>query len=182
MKTSNLDHMSQGKRKEIAEMYKDQKIPVREILETYKISYKVLYACTEEFGVPYRDEKKRGKRTNIRLNQCPNCHSGISIMEARFCPFCGTSISTEEDLLLDDPFQFFQLFLLILRAHQSFPHQDGVRTDPSEVFHILRIPYAAFRYEQNLLRDLLPESPAVSLIHRKILQIPVIDADEPGSG
>lgn len=102
MKTSKLDHMSQGKRREIAEMYGDKNIPVREILETYKIDYRILYACTEEFGIPYRDEKKRGKRTNIKLNKCPNCHKGVSIMEARYCPFCGTSMATEEDLLLDD--------------------------------------------------------------------------------
>lgn len=102
MKTSKLDHMSQGKRREIAEMYGDKNIPVKEILETYKINYRILYACTEEFGIPYRDEKKRGKRTNIKLNKCPNCHKGVSIMEARYCPFCGTSMATEEDLLLDD--------------------------------------------------------------------------------
>lgn len=102
MKTSKLDHMSQGKRREIAEMYKNKDVPVKQILETYGIGYKVLYACTEEFGIPYRDEKKRGKRTNVKLNTCPNCHKGIGIMEARFCPFCGTSISTREDLLLDD--------------------------------------------------------------------------------
>lgn len=102
MKTSKLDHMSQGKRREIAEMYGDKNIPVKEILETYKINYRILYACTEEFGIPYRDEKKRGKRTNIRLNRCPECKKGISIMEARYCPYCGANMATEEDLLLDD--------------------------------------------------------------------------------
>ena len=102
MKTSKLDHMSQGKRREIAEMYKNKDVPVRQILETYGIGYKVLYACTEEFGVPYRDEKKRGRRSGYKLNQCPECKKGVSIMEARFCPFCGASMATEEDLLTDD--------------------------------------------------------------------------------
>ena len=102
MKTSKVDRMSMGKKREIADMYANPDVKVRTILETYRISYKVLYKITEEFGVPYRDENKRGKRTNVRLNQCPNCHLGISIMEAKFCPFCGTSIQTEEDLLLED--------------------------------------------------------------------------------
>ena len=72
MKTSKLDHMSQGKRREIAEMYGDKNIPVREILETYKIDYRILYACTEEFGIPYRDEKKEENAQTSNLIDAQN--------------------------------------------------------------------------------------------------------------
>ena len=102
MKTSKVDRMSMGKKREIADMYANPKVSVKTILETYGINHSQLYKITEEFNIPYRDEKKRGRRSGYKLNKCPNCHKGISIMEAKFCPFCGTDIQSEEDLLLED--------------------------------------------------------------------------------
>lgn len=77
MKISKVDKMSMGKRREIADMYANPEVSVKTILETYGINHQNLYKITEEFNIPYRDEKKRGRRSGYKLNQCPNCHKGI---------------------------------------------------------------------------------------------------------
>ena len=90
-----------GKRKEIIAMYSDKSIPVSEILETYRISWRVLSRILKEEAVPFRSPKAAGKRTNVKLDNCPICHKSLMAKDARFCCWCGSDVRSEGDKLLD---------------------------------------------------------------------------------
>lgn len=90
-----------GKKKEIVAMYSDKSIPVSEILETYRISWKVLSRILKEEAVPFRSPKAAGKRSNVKLDKCPVCHKSLMAKDARFCCWCGSDVRSEGDKLLD---------------------------------------------------------------------------------
>ena len=90
-----------GKKKEIVAMYSDKSIPVSEILETYRISWKVLSRILKEEAVPFRSPKAAGKRTNVKLGNCPICHKSLMAKDARFCCWCGSDVRSEGEKLLD---------------------------------------------------------------------------------
>ena len=90
-----------GKKKEIIAMYSDKSIPVSEILETYRISWRVLSRILKEEAVPFRLQKAAGPRSNVKLGMCPVCHKSLMAKDARFCCWCGSDVRSEGEKLLD---------------------------------------------------------------------------------
>ncbi len=78
--------------------------------------------------------------------------------------------------------QFTDLGCPVVRAHQRLSHKHRVRAHRFRSRHIRASPDAALRHEKHALRHQRPQFASVSDIHREILQIPVVDADDPGSG
>ena len=69
-----------------------------------------------------------------------------------------------------------------MRFHQRFADQYRVRPELTQTLDVLSIFDAAFGDEKDILRDQLSEPCAVIGINRKILQVAVVDADDPRAG
>lgn len=88
--------MTQETKAEIAKMYSDKSNKAQDIAKQYGISHTQLSSIAKEFGIP-----PRRKPNNSRIKQCPQCHSGVNVMGALFCPYCGSDIRTEDEKLID---------------------------------------------------------------------------------
>lgn len=89
-----------GKQKEIIAMYNDKSIKVSEILETYQISRPVLNRILTEQKVPFRLEKAKGPRTNLKIKKCHICHKFVGVADAAFCPYCGADVRSKSEKLI----------------------------------------------------------------------------------
>jgi hypothetical protein len=88
--------MTQEKKAEIAKMYSDKSNKTQDIAKLYGISRGKLSAIVKEFGIP-----PRRKPNNSKIKRCPQCHSGVNVTGALFCPYCGSDIRTEDEKLID---------------------------------------------------------------------------------
>ena len=88
--------MTQETKAEIAKMYSDKSNKAKDIAKLYGISHNQLSSIAKEFGIP-----PRRKPNNSRIKRCPQCHSGVNVTGALFCPFCGSDIRTEDEKLID---------------------------------------------------------------------------------
>lgn len=88
--------MTQETKAEIAEMYSDKSNKVQDIAKMYGTSRGRILTIAKEFGIP-----PRKKPSNSKIKRCPQCHSGVSVTGALFCPYCGSDIRTEDEKLID---------------------------------------------------------------------------------
>lgn len=120
--------MTQETKAEIAEMYSDKSNKVQDIAKQYGISYSRLLAIIKEFGIP-----PRRKPTNSKIKRCPQCHSGINVTGALFCPYCGSDIRTEDEKLIDRV-----VWLLSIIHKVGINDQDKAKCVLSDVLKKLR--------------------------------------------
>ena len=120
--------MTQETKAEIAEMYSDRNNKTRDIVKQYGISYSRLSAIAKEFGIP-----PRRKPNNSRIKRCPQCHSGVSVTGALFCPYCGSDIRTEDEKLIDRV-----VWLLSIIHKVGIKDQDKAKCVLSDVLEKLR--------------------------------------------
>lgn len=120
--------MTQETKAEIAKMYSDKSNKTRDIIKQYGISYNRLSAIAEEFGIP-----PRRKPTNSKIKRCPQCHSGVSVTGALFCPYCGSDIRTEDEKLIDRV-----VWLLSIIHKVGINDQDKAKCVLSDVLKRLR--------------------------------------------
>lgn len=88
--------MTQETKAEIAKMYSDGNNKVQDIAKMYGTSKGRVSTIAKEFGIP-----PRRKPSNSKIKRCPQCHSGVSVTGALFCPYCGSDIRTEDEKLID---------------------------------------------------------------------------------
>lgn len=86
-------------RKAIAEDYRNGK-PIKTISQEFDTDAHMILKCVDEFGVPRRRKeyastpRKRGAK-----KKCPRCRKTVDIKGARWCPFCGSDIRSEAEIL-----------------------------------------------------------------------------------
>lgn len=72
-------------------------MPVKEIGEKYHIDSSVPGKLTRKAGFPGRQQAEAKASAKV----CPKCRKKIDVKGARFCPFCGTDIRTEAEMLVE---------------------------------------------------------------------------------
>lgn len=120
--------MTQETKAEIAKMYSDKSNKAQDIAKLYGISHNRLSAIAKEFGIP-----PRRKPTNSKIKRCPQCHSGVSVTGALFCPYCGSDIRTEDEKLIDRV-----VWLLSIIHKVGINDQDKAKCVLSDVLKKLR--------------------------------------------
>lgn len=120
--------MTQETKAEIAKMYSDKSNKTQDIAKLYGISRSQLSSIAKEFGIP-----PRRKPNNSRIKRCPQCHSGVSVTGALFCPFCGSDIRTEDEKLIDRV-----VWLLSIIYKVGIKDQDKAKCVLSDVLKKLR--------------------------------------------
>lgn len=88
--------MTQETKVEIAKMYSDKSNKAQDIAKQYGIPHSRLLSIAKEFGIP-----PRRKPNNSKIKRCPQCHSGVNVTGALFCPYCGSDIRAEDEKLID---------------------------------------------------------------------------------
>lgn len=120
--------MTQETKAEIAKLYSDKNNKTRDIAKLYGISRGKLPVIAEEFGIP-----PRRKPTNSKIKRCPQCHSGVSVTGALFCPYCGSDIRTGDEKLIDRV-----VWLLSIIHKVGIDDQDKAKCVLSDVLERLR--------------------------------------------
>lgn len=120
--------MTQETKAEIAKMYSDKNNKIRDIVKQYGVSSNRVSAIAKEFGIPPRREP-----TNSKIKQCPQCHLGVSVTGALFCPYCGSDIRTEDEKLIDRV-----VWLLSIIHKVGINDQDKAKCVLSDVLKKLR--------------------------------------------
>jgi RNA polymerase subunit RPABC4/transcription elongation factor Spt4 len=120
--------MTQETKAEIAKMYSDKSNKAQDIAKLYGISGSQLSSIAKEFGIP-----PRRKPNNSRIKRCPQCHSGVNVTGALFCPYCGSDIRTEDEKLIDRV-----VWLLSIIHKVGIKDQDKAKCVLSDVLEKLR--------------------------------------------
>ncbi len=73
-------------------------MPVKEIAQKYSIDSSVPGKLARKAGFPGRKVQAEAKAS---AKVCPKCRKKIDVKGARFCPFCGTDIRSEAEMLVE---------------------------------------------------------------------------------
>jgi len=90
--------MTNETKKEIAALYADKTNKVHDIADAYHITTAQVAKIAIEMGLPPRRPKAMKEN---KSRKCPKCHSVIDLKGVKFCPFCGTDMRTERDILIE---------------------------------------------------------------------------------
>lgn len=91
--------------KEIHDLYIDRSVKTQYICDKFHISQGTLMNLIDDIGAPRR--QKISKR--IKKKRRHHCGADIVTKGAKFCPFCGTNIMTEAEIIQQDLKKLIQL-------------------------------------------------------------------------
>lgn len=91
--------------KEIHDLYIDRSVKTQYICDKFHISQGTLMNLIDDIGAPRRQKiRKRSEK-----KRCHHCGADIATKGAKFCPFCGTNIMTEAEIIQQDLKKLIQL-------------------------------------------------------------------------
>lgn len=96
--------ITQEQKNSIYEDYKDRSKTVREIAAKHGIAHINVTRIAVEMGAEPRLAKSYGKKKKAQRpteRVCPKCRKAIDVKGARFCPFCGSDIRSNKELLIE---------------------------------------------------------------------------------
>lgn len=95
----------------ILEDYRDRNLTTKEIAKKHFISDGTLARIVEENNEPLRRPSATTPRNRkSKHKSCPKCRKKIDLKGARFCPFCGADIRSENEVLAEKVIKQIELF------------------------------------------------------------------------
>lgn len=98
----------------ILEDYRDRNITTKEITKKYFISVGTLARIVQANNEPLRNPNASKPRPRspqaTKYKSCPKCRKKIDLKGARFCPFCGADIRSENEVLAEKVIKQIELF------------------------------------------------------------------------
>ena len=107
--------ITQEQRQQILQEYLEGKLTICEIAERYGISGNTVSAIAVRAGVQLR----RPKKPQAGVKVCPKCRKKVDTIGARFCPFCGSDIRSENELLAEKLDGLLDLYQFIPAAQRD---------------------------------------------------------------
>lgn len=92
-------NITEEKRKQIAEDYANRNLGTVYLSKKWGMTAAKILKIAEAEGVEPRMKKKRVSSRSGKT--CNKCHKVIEVKGARFCPYCGTDIRSENELLIE---------------------------------------------------------------------------------
>ena len=92
-------NITEEMRKQIAEDYANRENGTVYLSKKWKMTAANILKIAEAEGVEPRMKKKRVTTNSSKT--CKKCHKAIEVKGARFCPYCGTDIRSESELLIE---------------------------------------------------------------------------------
>lgn len=85
-------------RRELIDLYLHTNLTTEEIAARYNISNRTVSYTVKAAGEPLRRPKKPQATKN---RACPKCRRKVELKGARFCPYCGNDIRSENEILAE---------------------------------------------------------------------------------
>lgn len=102
-------------RQAVIEDYKNGE-KVTEIGEKYGIGHSQVSRIAREGGLTLRKPKHS---KDPQKKTCPRCHKAVDVKGARFCPYCGSDIRSENEILAEQLDNLKGLFIHIPEAQRD---------------------------------------------------------------
>ena len=90
--------------------YRNPDITVQELSEKYGITDSCVSRYVRNAGEPLRRPKKKQSGA---IKICPKCRKKIDTVGARFCPFCGSDIRSESEIIAEKIPKLTELYKFI---------------------------------------------------------------------
>lgn len=90
---------------DIINLYSDKTVKTQVICDKFHISQGTLMKLIDDNGIPRRQKIS----TRKKKKRCHHCGADIILKSAKFCPFCGTNIMTEAEIIQQDLKKLIQL-------------------------------------------------------------------------
>lgn len=97
--------------------YRDRSITTNEICKKYDFGAGILTDIVKQHNEPLRNptaSKPKPRNPQTTQNKaCPKCHKKINLKGARFCPYCGSDIRNENEILAERLSELTDLFYYV---------------------------------------------------------------------
>lgn len=101
--------MTEQTKIQIAKDYADKTNKTKDLALKYHISPSQLTKIVLEQG----GQLRQPRRSKLIVKKCSKCYKTTEIKGAKFCPYCGTDIRSEKDLLTEKINNLLSLLMLL---------------------------------------------------------------------
>lgn len=102
-------------RQAVIEDYKNSALTIREIGKKHGIPHSTVSNIAKQEGMALRRPKDKKDQNKT----CPRCHKAVDVKGARFCPYCGSDIRSENEILAEQLDNLKELYIYIPEAKRD---------------------------------------------------------------